>query len=284
MTTSTITGTPWHPEDEQVDCASVKALRREMKKCINELKKSPFYRDFQIQFQSSPISRRIQRLLGSKSKMQMVIYGIGSISECKSSQLQLSLAILMKKDFIWVGEIEVFDPILSKTEIKVLESLDCLVLYVNEEGRRQALEPTMFFMPHCDIGLFNNLLEANWKPNLLSNVFIFGNSLDGHLETLFYGWEDNTKRKFIWPVLGHVLAAETFTNEFKMRAITYGGSHRTGKVSHSKNKKRTGKDTSDFQEDCEHSFYGLAWHVFSPLTETVMGLMRWYVREVLFRL
>ena len=90
--------------------------------------------------------------------MQMVMYGIGSIESSEPPRLQLGLAILMKKRLSWIGDMEVFDPILSATETRVLETLGCSVLSVNEQGRRQALKPTLFFMPRCEAELYDNLL------------------------------------------------------------------------------------------------------------------------------
>jgi hypothetical protein len=60
--------------------------------------------------------------------MPMVIYGIGSIELYEPPRLQLSIAMLMKRDFNWIGNIEVFDPILSATESRVLEALGCTVM------------------------------------------------------------------------------------------------------------------------------------------------------------
>ncbi|KAI9079078.1 hypothetical protein K1719_038917 [Acacia pycnantha] len=242
---------------------------------IDILETSQFYHDFRKEVQSSRISKRIRMVLGSESKLPMIIYGIGSLlSEYDNSpSLQLGLALLMKKDFVWIGELQVFDPILTSPEIKALESLGCSVLNHDEEGRRQALQPTMFFMPHCDINLFNNLLEANWEPNLLRNVIIFGNSFDWHIDILPDYSRDfssnNRERKLcIWTTMGHVLAAETFTDEFKLRAISY-------------DLKTRRKGKSKLQREHEDTFHGLSWHFFSPLTETWMGLMRWYIREEL---
>ena len=35
---------------------------------------------------------------------------------------------------------------------------------------------TLFYMPHCGKALYNNLLWANWTPELLTNLLIIGNS------------------------------------------------------------------------------------------------------------
>jgi hypothetical protein len=42
----------------------------------------------------------------------------------------------------------------------------------------------LFFMPHCDKSLFNNLLWSNWEINKLNNIYIFGNSFNNMLETI----------------------------------------------------------------------------------------------------
>ncbi|KAG8376137.1 hypothetical protein BUALT_Bualt09G0032000 [Buddleja alternifolia] len=93
-------------------------------------------------------------------------------------QLQqwLSLAILMKRKFDWIGEIELSVPIISLVESKVLTSLGCSVLSINEQGRRIVLETTLFFMPHCEA----ELLETNWGVDQLNRVIVFGNSFSAY--------------------------------------------------------------------------------------------------------
>lgn len=77
----------------------------------------------------------------------------------------------------------VFDPVIMDLERAVLEKLGCGVMEVNEQGKRcccaQTVEepvsarvvgeggnrcqPTLFFMPHCPMRLYSNLLWANWS-------------------------------------------------------------------------------------------------------------------------
>ncbi|KAG6423075.1 hypothetical protein SASPL_113459 [Salvia splendens] len=54
-----------------------------------------------------------------EDKMEMVVYGIGSIESVEPPRL----AILLKRSFDWIRGIELFDPIISLTESKVLTSL-----------------------------------------------------------------------------------------------------------------------------------------------------------------
>ncbi|KAI9118908.1 hypothetical protein K1719_009583 [Acacia pycnantha] len=106
--------------------------------------------------------------------MQIVIYGIRIIWK-ENAMLYLILAMVMKKDFKWVENIQVFGCNLSTTECQVFEALGCSVLSLEEHRLPQALKPTIFFMQDCS---YNSILEANWKADLLGNmVVICGNYL-----------------------------------------------------------------------------------------------------------
>lgn len=231
---------PWAPTDSQIDPGRKDKLMQKLERCLNKIESSHFYHTFRDQIQTSPFSDNIHRVLGSETKMQMVIYGIGSLESYDPPRLQLSLAILMKRDFSWIGNIEVFDPILSATESHVLEALGCSVLSVNEHGRRQAVKPTMFFMPHCEAVLYNNLLQANWKLDLLSNMVLIGNSFET------YEHVSELKNSPIVDSLGHVLAGRRFTNELRIQTIS---------------------------DDYYNAFHDSSWHFFSPVLESELQFM-----------
>ncbi|GFY89046.1 sensitivity to red light reduced protein [Actinidia rufa] len=163
--------------------------------------------------------------------MQMVIYGIGSIESYETPRLQLALAILMKKRLSWIGDMEVFDPILSATETRVLETLGCSVLSVNEQGRRQALKPTLFFMPHCEAELYDNLLQANWRVDMLKRVVLFGNSFESYEQYVLV-----FKNSTVINLRKHILAVRRFTKEAGIKTVS---------------------------DDYFRAFHDLSWHFFS---------------------
>ncbi|KAK1548967.1 hypothetical protein Q3G72_008921 [Acer saccharum] len=80
----------------------------------------------------------------------MVIYGIGSIESYETPRLRLSLAISMKRKLGWIGDVE---------------------------GRRCAIKPTIFYMPHCEAELYDNLLQAN-QGVMLKGMVLLGNSFE----------------------------------------------------------------------------------------------------------
>jgi len=58
----------------------------------------------------------------------------------------------------------------------VIEELGVTVMRMDERGRRQVKVPTLFFMPHCEVQLYDNLLGANWGHENLTRMVILGNS------------------------------------------------------------------------------------------------------------
>ncbi|KAK7317351.1 hypothetical protein RJT34_01497 [Clitoria ternatea] len=224
----------WAPTDSQTDPLRETKLMQKVEKCITKVGSSKFYLTFQDQIETSVLDH-FHRILGSEIKIQMVIFGIGSLELYEPPCLQLSLAMLMKRDFSWIGNIEVFDPILSVTESKVLEALGCSVISINEHGRREALKPTMFFMPHCEAELYNNLLRANWKPELLSNMVIFGNSFETYEQHASI-----CKNSPILNSMEHILAVRSFTDEFRIKTIS---------------------------DDYYNAFHDSSWHFFGSVNE-----------------
>ncbi|KAL2337162.1 hypothetical protein Fmac_011608 [Flemingia macrophylla] len=226
---------PWTPTDSQTDPSKEARLMQKMKRSIDRIESSKFYHTFRDQIQTSIVDY-INMLLGSEINMQMVIYGIGSIEMYDIPRLQLSLALLMRKYFGWIGNIEVFDPVLSATESRVLEALGCSVMSVNEHGRREALKPTLFFMPHCEAELYNNLLQANWKLDLLKNIVLIGNSFETYEQHVSL-----CKNSPILNSMGHIFAARGFTKAFRIQIVS---------------------------DDYYFAFHDSSWHFFSPGLES----------------
>ncbi|CAA0831413.1 Protein SENSITIVITY TO RED LIGHT REDUCED 1 [Striga hermonthica] len=197
---------PWTPADVETDPQRESRLMQKMQICIQGLVSSDFFNSFLNQMRSPETLAMFLRVLGSEPQMEMVIYGIGSIDSFEPPRLQLALAVLMKRSFDWIGNIQVFDPIISLTESRVLTSLGCEVMLVNEHGRRQVIRPTLFFMPHCEVELYDNLLQANWRLDSLSRLVLFGNSFAEYEQQVSISGCDLVSRQ-------RVLAARSFADE-----------------------------------------------------------------------
>ncbi|KAG8379254.1 hypothetical protein BUALT_Bualt07G0069500 [Buddleja alternifolia] len=233
----------WAPADLETNPERESKLIQKMQICMQKLEKSEFFSSFLNQMQNPDMLNRFIKVLGSEEKMKLVIYGIGSIESFEPPRLQLSLAILMKRKFDWIGEIEVFDPIISLVESNVLTPLGCSVLSLNEQGRRKVLEPTLFFMPHCEAELYDNLLEANWRIDQVNRLIVFGNSFseyEQHVSVVKSSAVENSRK--------HILAVRRFTEEFGV---------------------------STFSDDSFRAFHGSSWHFFNPVDGVGLHMIKY---------
>lgn len=122
----------------------------------------------------------LNRVLGTINKQitNIVCFGIGSISSSKISQYQLALLLNLGDKL--ECQIEVFDPIFSEADKKILSNWKLLLSAENCEGKKKQnhSDVTLFFLPHCPRELSNNLLYANWDPYLLQNCIVYANSFE----------------------------------------------------------------------------------------------------------
>ena len=102
-----------------------------------------------------------------------VCYGIGPIHSSQISQLQLSFLIQMlrRTDFATVA---LFDPLLDDSELQVIQSYGIDIIGHNEEAKRCIQRNTVFYMPHCEFNLYNNVVDAN--KDVLQDMIVIGNS------------------------------------------------------------------------------------------------------------
>ncbi|KAK8952994.1 Protein SENSITIVITY TO RED LIGHT REDUCED 1 [Platanthera guangdongensis] len=205
---------PWTPEDSSTDPERESKLLRLMQSSIRQFDNSRFGRRFLSRVRDPQIQARFHELTASCSQIQIVAYGIGSIeSDGEIPRLQVALALRLKEELgaTAAGPIEVFDPVLSAAECAVLVSLGCTVITYNECCRREATAPTIFYMPHCEAVLYENLLRANWKPEMLRRMVVLGNSFG------YYDWFVNVMRSVAFRVgWRHLLGIRRYVLEVEM--------------------------------------------------------------------
>ena len=81
-------------------------------------------------------------------------------------------------------KIRYFEPFMNTMERSILEQIFHVdILEKNERGKRSiddnTTTTTLFFMPHCPMRLYTNVLWANWGDSLLRTI-IFGNSFTAY--------------------------------------------------------------------------------------------------------
>ena len=113
---------------------------------------------------------------GSEVFNEIVVYGIGPFMSCEAGRLQLALIHHIRNQMDLLIKTFVFDPVLNDEDYEILDKhLNMLRILQNESCKRMATSLTLFFMPHCDKSLYNNLLSVNWNNNL-RNLVVLGNS------------------------------------------------------------------------------------------------------------
>ncbi|XP_030478526.2 uncharacterized protein LOC115695610 [Cannabis sativa] len=183
-------------------------IQQLVQRTTNELKTMPFFTKFLDQIQKNEeISLRLENLVNSTndSKIDMVIYCIGSIKNSEKSRLQLSLALLLKEKVNWISEtIQIFDPTLSDEENKGLSDMGFQVL---ENNRLKVNKPTLFFMLGCPLNLHMNLMKEN-EEDTLKNVVILGNSFK-KFKSVIHGDHDGVNS-----------LSQNFSHEFQLDAAS----------------------------------------------------------------
>jgi hypothetical protein len=108
--------------------------------------------------------------------VDVVCYGIGRFATCVRAQLQFACFLLLRRQpFLLTGAATVYDPVMGVVERRVAAHFGVATAAANEEARRVCERPTLFYMPHCGLPLYDNLLVANWTRARLSCLCILGN-------------------------------------------------------------------------------------------------------------
>jgi len=147
---------------------------------------------------------------------EIVCYGIGNFSTSFSpSMLQFSCVLLLQRYLSHRTELHTptedeniptdvpiyfFEPQMTPIERMTIQHNWPKVFIVpnNEYGKRPATLPTLFFMPHCPMRLYCNVLYANWES--LQNVLVLGNSFAMYDERrIRFPKDDDTNG--IWSIL-----------------------------------------------------------------------------------
>ncbi|KAF8188379.1 SRR1-domain-containing protein [Pholiota molesta] len=114
---------------------------------------------------------------------EVLCLGLGSPSASPIARIQLAfLAETCKQLNIAHDAVSVYDPVFTADDLALLAELQMHVLPENRSTHYALEVPTLCFMPHCDIELYDAVLRANWSTTGLSNLFILGNRLQEYVD------------------------------------------------------------------------------------------------------
>lgn len=122
--------------------------------------------------------KKLKEAIVSKSLHEIICLGIGRVSECIIAKHQLALLLIIKEELKIESSPIFFDPVLNKSDLDILTSLNCKVLKENKEGKYSIENSTLFYLPHCPKQITNNLLFSNWNLESLKNLILICNSFN----------------------------------------------------------------------------------------------------------
>ncbi|KAI8998825.1 hypothetical protein BD414DRAFT_476187 [Trametes punicea] len=111
--------------------------------------------------------------------------GLGSPASSRDARAQLAFLLAACDDLsIDRTRVSVFDPVFVDQDLELLAQLRLTHLSENQQASYGMRSPTIVFMPHCDLHLYENLLRENWSQERLPNVFLIANRLSDYAESI----------------------------------------------------------------------------------------------------
>lgn len=120
-----------------------------------------------------------------------------------------------------------------------MEELGFSVMRFDELGRREVKVPTLFFMPHCELQLYDNLLGANWGEGL-RRMAILGNSFGGYGRYAEEGIRNGSVR--VNDAGRRVIGVSRFVREVEMEGV--------------------GMEEEEDGDGYFRAFHDMSWHFF----------------------
>ncbi|TFK72164.1 SRR1-domain-containing protein [Pluteus cervinus] len=121
---------------------------------------------------------------------EILCLGLGSPSLSLNARVQLAfLLALCDHLHIDYAKVAIYDPVFEADDLALLESLQMRPLTENRARcfyllfQYRLTQPTICFMPHCDLELYENIIKTNWnRDNHLSNLFFIANRFADYVE------------------------------------------------------------------------------------------------------
>ncbi|KAJ8327176.1 hypothetical protein QVD99_004972 [Batrachochytrium dendrobatidis] len=175
---------------------------------VNVIRSVIFYKNF-----IDHIKPSIEEFKEPSTELDCVCYGLGSISDSKLAQFQFALLIIMIQELKF-NRVYLFEPMLTQAESKFISLQGISIISENENGERKVHQKTLFYMPHCPIMLYNNVIKSNWDTGQYTKLAIIGNSFETY-DLNSMGTSLGDKCPFIQSALTQGIVTETLFVDFE---------------------------------------------------------------------
>lgn len=108
--------------------------------------------------------------------------GLGSPSSSRVARAQLAFLISSCTILeIVLSNVSVYDPVFTDADKALFQSFGMRCL-PDTDGKLVVERPTILFMPHCDLKLYENILGANWSEEQLVRIIFIANRFSDYTD------------------------------------------------------------------------------------------------------
>ncbi|KAG9096366.1 hypothetical protein FS749_008642 [Ceratobasidium sp. UAMH 11750] len=118
------------------------------------------------------------------SRWKCLCLGLGRPTFSIEARAQLCVLLDLCAELeITPTDTELFDPAFEDADLAGLSGLGLQVESENAKGAYVIDTPTLVFMPHCAIELYERFLRANWAGGTLARILLVANDLQTYVES-----------------------------------------------------------------------------------------------------
>ncbi|KAG2116678.1 SRR1-domain-containing protein [Suillus discolor] len=125
--------------------------------------------------------------------------GLGSPSSSREARAQLAF-LISSCTILEIGpsNVSVYDPVFTDADKALFQSfgmrclpdtaslLFCHLPVLFQDGKHAVERPTILFMPHCDLKLYENIIGANWSEEQLARIIFVANRFSDYTDKYVY--------------------------------------------------------------------------------------------------
>jgi len=121
----------------------------------------------------------------SASSSEVLCLGLGSPSSSRDARAQLVFLLdICEKISLDPSKVSVYDPVFSEEDERLLDRFSIRRLTENRNAAYPLSVPTIAYMPHCDLQLYENLIHENWSIDRMSRVLLIANRLGEYVDSI----------------------------------------------------------------------------------------------------
>lgn len=123
--------------------------------------------------------------LKKRHTQDILCLGLGSPSNSLVACAQLVLLLHLQQLILEPQSVLIYDPVFDDEDVIGLKELGFEVLSATQSQIcYNTFAPRLFFLPHCELWLYEALVRANWTPDGLSSLLMISNSFHTYSDKL----------------------------------------------------------------------------------------------------